>query len=153
MRLLLIVSAMALGAVLPASAQNAPAVDVAGGYSFLRDEGADVNLPDNTASVGFRVVPGRPARIGEVTIEGLGSELPEDRVRSALGIKPGDLYSQTDLEEAKRALLDLGVFGAVLIEPHPDKKDRPDRVPIRVRVEPSKLRSVHLGGGVGIDST
>jgi outer membrane protein assembly factor BamA len=114
---------------------------------------AQVNLPANSASVGFRVVPDRPARIGEITIQGLGSEIPEDRVRSALGIRPGDLYSQTDLEEAKRALLDLGVFGSVIIEPRPDQRDRQDRVPIVVRVEPSKLRSIHIGTGVGIDST
>jgi outer membrane protein insertion porin family/translocation and assembly module TamA len=113
--------------------------------------GAQVNLPANSASVGFRVVPDRPARIGEITIEGLGS-LPEDRVRTALGLRPGDLYSQSDLEEAKRALLDLGVFGSVIIEPLPNESDRSNRVPIRVRVEPSKLRSVHVGGGVGIDS-
>ena len=113
---------------------------------------AQVNLPGNGASVGFWVVPDTPQRIGEITIEGLGP-IPEDRVRTALGLEPGDLYSQSDLEEAKRALLDLGVFGSVLIEPMPDKNDRTDRVPIRVRVEPSKLRSVHVGGGVGIDST
>ena len=55
MRLLLIVSAMALGSVLPAFAQNAPAVDVAGGYSFLRDGGADVNLHGWLASVGINL--------------------------------------------------------------------------------------------------
>lgn len=125
-------------------------------HGYARAEvrsGAQVNLPDNTVSIGFRVVPDEPARFGEIRIEGLGSSLPEDRVRSALGIEPGDLYSQHDLEEAKRALLDLGVFGSVIIEPLPNERDRQDRVPIRVRVEPSKLRGVHLGGGVGIDST
>jgi outer membrane protein assembly factor BamA len=115
--------------------------------------GAEVDLPKNEVSVGFRVAPNEPARIGEIRIEGLGNEIPEDRIRSALGIRPGDQYSQTDLEEAKRALLDLGVFGSVLIEPLPEQMDREGRVPIRVRVEPSKLRSVHAGGGVGIDST
>jgi outer membrane protein insertion porin family/translocation and assembly module TamA len=114
---------------------------------------AHVDLPVNAASIGFEVTPDRPARIGEITIEGLGSSLPEDRVRSALGIRSGDLYSQTDLEEAKRALLDLGVFGSVIIEPRPDRRDQEDRVPIVVRVEPAKLRSIHLGVGVGIDST
>ncbi|HEX6274919.1 MAG TPA: POTRA domain-containing protein [Polyangiaceae bacterium] len=115
--------------------------------------GAEVDLPKNEVSVGFRVVPNEPARIGEIRLEGLGKNLPEDRIRSALGIRPGDQYSQTDLEEAKRALLDLGVFGSVLIEPLPEQMDAEGRVPVRVRVEPSKLRSVHAGGGVGIDST
>jgi outer membrane protein insertion porin family/translocation and assembly module TamA len=114
---------------------------------------AQVDLPENAVSVGFWVEPDEPARIGEITIEGLGKNLPEDRIRDALGIEPGDFYSQTDLEEAKRALLDLGVFGSVIIEPLPDKTDGHGRVPIRVRVEPSKLRSVHVGLGVGIDST
>jgi outer membrane protein insertion porin family/translocation and assembly module TamA len=114
---------------------------------------AQVDLPRNQAAVGFRVVPNEPARIGKITLEGLGKNIPEDRVRSALGIEPGDLYSESDLEEAKRALLELGVFGSVIVEPEPQRMDGEGRVPIRVQVQPSKLRSVHLGGGVGIDST
>jgi outer membrane protein insertion porin family/translocation and assembly module TamA len=116
---------------------------------------ADVNLPDNVAAAGFWVDAGEPCELGSVTLQGL-ADLPEDRVRGALSLKPGDAYSQSEIDEAKRALLDLGVFSSVEIEPQveqaqPGPNQRP-RIPILVKLEKAKLRSVHMGGGVLIDS-
>jgi outer membrane protein assembly factor BamA len=116
---------------------------------------ADVNLPKQSASIGFWVEPGVPSEFGSVTIEGLG-DLPRRPVRRALGIRRGEPYSESDLEEAKRALLDLGVFSSVSIEPQvdqakPGESGKP-RIPLLVKVERSKLRSVRLGGGVQLDT-
>lgn len=55
MRLFIFVSAMALGSVLPAVAQNTPAVDFAGGYSFVRDQDAEVNLHGWLGSIGINL--------------------------------------------------------------------------------------------------
>jgi outer membrane protein assembly factor BamA len=116
---------------------------------------ADVNLPGYVAAAGFWVEVGLPSEIGEVEIDGL-ADLPEDRVRRALDLQPGAPYSQSDLDESKRALLDLGVFSSVEIEPQVEKAtDAPGgkvRVPILVKVEKAKLRSVHVGGGVLVDA-
>lgn len=125
------------------------------GYAYAKvKSSADVDLPRNGASVGFWVDQGPKSDFGEVTIEGLGP-LPEAPVRRALNLVPGTPYSQDELDEAKRALLDLGVFSAVSIEPvlpaPPAAGVRP-RIAVRVRVERSKLRSVHLGGGIQADS-
>jgi outer membrane protein assembly factor BamA len=116
---------------------------------------ADVTLPLNFAAAGFWVTAGEPSEIGEVKLEGL-ADLPEDKVRRALDLQPGMAYSQSELDESKRALLDLGVFGSVEIEPQvdaatPGPNGKP-RIPILVKLEKAKLRSVHLGGGVQIDS-
>lgn len=124
------------------------------GYAYAKvQQSADVDLPRNGASVGFWVDQGPKSRFGEVRIEGLGP-LPEAPIRRALDLHPGTPYSQSDLDEAKRALLDLGVFSAVSIEP--ELRERPEvgepEIPIHVRVERSKLRSVHLGGGVQADA-
>jgi outer membrane protein insertion porin family/translocation and assembly module TamA len=122
-------------------------------YAAVR-RAAEVDLPRNVVAVGFWVSLGPKAEFGEVRIEGLGP-FPEAPVRRALDIRPGTPYSQSELDEAKRALLDLGVFSAVSIEPEVDLRKggpRPTRVPIRVRVERAKLRSVHLGGGVQADA-
>lgn len=117
--------------------------------------GADVNLPKRTASVGFWVEPGPRAELGEITLQGL-SGLPEDQVRRTLALQPGELYAESELDEAKRALLDLGVFSSVSIEPQLDRatpgKEGRVVIPILVRVEKSKLRSVRLGGGVQVDA-
>ncbi|HEV8247032.1 MAG TPA: BamA/TamA family outer membrane protein, partial [Polyangiaceae bacterium] len=121
-------------------------------YATVR-RAADVDLPRGAASAGFWVVPGRLARYGEVRIEGLAA-IPEAPVRRALDLRSGDPYSTAELEDAERALLDLGVFGSVKVEPElgtaaPDQQ--PERVPIRVRVEPARLHSVHVGGGIQAD--
>lgn len=126
------------------------------GYAQAKSRrSADVNLPRHSASLGYWVEPGVASEFGRVTIEGLGS-LPRRLVRRALGIRRGDPYSESDLEEAKRALLDLGVFSSVSIQPQveraePGPSGRP-RIPLLVKVERSKLRSVRLGGGVRLDT-
>jgi outer membrane protein insertion porin family/translocation and assembly module TamA len=116
---------------------------------------AEVNLPEYVAAAGFWVEAGQPSEIGEVKLQGLG-DLPEDRVRGALSLEPGMPYSQSELDESKRQLLDLGVFSSVEIEPQvsaatpgPNGKLR---VPILVKLEKAKLRSVHVGGGVLVDA-
>ena len=116
---------------------------------------ADVSLPQNVAAVGFWVEAGQPSELGEIKLEGL-QDLPEDRVRRALDLKAGAAYSQSELDEAKRAVLDLGVFSSVEIEPQidaavPGPNGKP-RVPILVKLEKAKLRSVRLGGGVMVDA-
>lgn len=116
---------------------------------------ADVSLPQNVAAAGFWVDAGEPAELGPVELQGL-ADLPEDRVRGALSLEPGMPYSQSELDEAKRALLDLGVFSSVEIEPQVDAAvPGPNgklRVPIRVKLEKAKLRSLRIGGGAQVDS-
>jgi outer membrane protein assembly factor BamA len=112
---------------------------------------ANVDLPHRIASAGFWIEPGDRARFGDVRIVGLGP-LPEEPVRRAVAIQPGEPYSQSDIDEAERAILNLGVFASVDIEPDLEHAQNSDRVPLIVRVEPSRLRSVHLGGGVQFDS-
>lgn len=116
---------------------------------------ADVDLPRRTAAVGFWVEAGQQAELGPIRLEGL-ADLPEDQVRRTFDLKPGQPYSQDELEEAKRALLDLGVFSSVTIEPRLEEASEGSngrvRVPILIRLEKSKLRSVRLGGGVLIDA-
>ncbi|HET9954307.1 MAG TPA: BamA/TamA family outer membrane protein [Polyangiaceae bacterium] len=125
------------------------------GYAYVDlKRSAEVDLPRNRASIGFWIKPGPKAEFGNVRIEGLGP-LPEPPVRRALDLQPGQPYSRFDLDEAKRALLDLNVFSTVSIEPELTEEQlakKPRRVPILVRVEPSKLRSVHAGVGVQIDT-
>jgi outer membrane protein insertion porin family/translocation and assembly module TamA len=123
------------------------------GYAWVKVKGSvDVDLPHRVASVGFWIEPGKPARLGAVRIQGL-EKIPEGPVRRALNLQPGEPYSLSDLEAARQAVLDLGVFSAVTIEPDlPPDAGEPEVMPLLVKVEVTKLRSVHLGGGVEIDS-
>lgn len=122
------------------------------GYATaIVERSANVDLPRNRASVGYWVDPGPRMRLGEVRIEGLG-DVPEAPVRRALAFEPGEPYSETEIEEAERALLDLGAFSSVVIEPAIGAERTSDIVPIRVRVTPAKFRTVKLGGGAELDA-
>jgi outer membrane protein assembly factor BamA len=125
------------------------------GYAYAQvQRAADVDLPKNVVAVGYFVTPGPKARFGDVNFVGLGP-IPEAPVRRALAITPGTPYSRSELESAQRALLDLNVFSSVVIEPQVDKAGATQTspsVPITVRVEPAKLKAIHLGGGVQVDS-
>lgn len=120
------------------------------GYAFAKVAGhASVDLSTHRATIEFSVVPGPPSRYGDIYIVGL-KEIPESVVRSTLQLSPGKPYSQTDINEAENALINLGVFSSVRIEPtniDPLKA----RVPLTVRVRESTLRSVRLGVGTSID--
>lgn len=123
------------------------------GYAYAKVRGsADVDLPRDVAAVGYWVEPGRKARLGRVRITGLGRVPPGPVVR-ALDLTPGEPYSLSRLESARQAVLDLGVFASVTVEPELDPSGpQREEVPVLVRVEVTKLRNVRLGGGVSIDT-
>ncbi len=122
------------------------------GYAWVQvSRVAEVDLPQDRARLRFDVVPHERATIGKITVSGLDG-LPEDEVRNAMLIEEGDAYSVTEIEDAEQAVLDLGVFSSVEIEP---KLTRPPpasrRVPLAVKLSPSKIHAVKLGAGVELD--
>jgi outer membrane protein insertion porin family/translocation and assembly module TamA len=125
------------------------------GYAWATvRKSADVDVTRNKASLGFWVDAGPIAHLGQITIKGRGT-IPEDQIRRTLNLEPGELYSLEELESAERALLDLGVFSAASVRarvPEDPKAPKPSSVPIDVELQVSRFRSVHLGGGVQIDS-
>ena len=125
------------------------------GYAYASvQRAADVDLPKNRVSVGFFARLGPKTTFGEVTIVGLG-KIPEAPVRRALDLHPGTPYSREELDLAERALLDLNVFSSVVISPDLAKDGALQAapvVPIKVTVEPDKLKAIHVGGGVQVDS-
>ncbi|MEJ7728895.1 MAG: BamA/TamA family outer membrane protein [Polyangiaceae bacterium] len=121
------------------------------GYAFAevrRD--AKVDVARRKADVAYEVIPGLESTFGKTTIAGLG-KLPEDKVRQTLDIAEGDPYSTQVIADATQALLDLGVFSSVEIIP--DLSSPGSRVvPLTLKVEPSRLRTVTLGGGIEFDA-
>jgi len=121
------------------------------GYAFAQVSGeATVDLPAHVADARFAIAAGQLARLGPITITGLG-DLPEAPVRRALDLSEGELYSSSKLESARHAALALGVFGTVEIQPDLRNPASPV-VPLTVSVVPTKLRAVKLGFGVELDS-
>ena len=120
------------------------------GYAFARVKGqAQLDLARHEATVWFDVDPGPPAVYGPVRIVGL-QEIPERPVRANLSIEEGAPYSRAELEDARNALINLGVFATVEVQQdiaEPETK----RVPVTVRVQESALRTLRLGGGTRLD--
>ncbi|KAK4045086.1 hypothetical protein OUZ56_032494 [Daphnia magna] len=74
--------------------------------------------------------------------------------RAALGLEVGALYTRSSLDEARRALLDLGPFATGDVEPvraATVPTEAEVRVAIRVTARLSKLRAVRFGGGLELD--
>ncbi len=131
------------------------------GYAYAKaDSQAELDVGEHTVDFGYAVVPGPRAVFGPITIEGLDpdaegprqQEIDEAPLRRAIDIEPGRFYSTAAIDSATQALLDLGVFSAVHIEPTLSDPPPADHVvPLTVKVEPMRLRQVTLGGGVEVD--
>lgn len=126
------------------------------GFALAKVDGEVlVDLAAHSAQVKLKIVTGPPSVYGKVTISGLSS-IPEDRVRATLGVKPGEPYSQSELEDARRALLKLSVFARVKIESDTASVNGGDpgpvHVPVTVTVEEGDLRTIRLSGGAELDT-
>ena len=121
------------------------------GYAYARVSGqSDIDLARHEARLRFEIDAGPRAVFGPVRITGLRA-IPEDKVRASLLIAPGAPYSAEAIEDARRALVNLGVFAAVNVEA--DTSDRRVRaVPVNFTVRETAPRTVRLGGGARLDS-
>jgi outer membrane protein assembly factor BamA len=121
------------------------------GYAFARVSGrSDVDLSRHEARLRFEIDAGPRARFGEVKISGLAS-VPENVVRQSLLITAGDEYSSSALEDARRALVNLGVFAAVNVNADTSRPES-RRVPVEFSVQETAPRTIRLGGGARLDA-
>lgn len=120
------------------------------GYAYATVDGhAEVDVNRRTADVEFEVQPGRKVQVGKISVVGL-NEVPAKPVLDAFKVEEGDPYSRKDLEDARRAVFDLGVFSRVVVEQNLTDKSA-TRVPITIHVTEASLRSLSLGVGGRID--
>jgi outer membrane protein assembly factor BamA len=111
--------------------------------------GVRLDVVQGTAEIFLVVDAGPLSEFGDIEIEGLGS-LPEGQVRAALGLRPGQRYSTAELESARHALLELGVFSSVeFVAAVP--KDGSPVIPVTFKVARAPLHTITLGGGVQAD--
>jgi outer membrane protein assembly factor BamA len=131
------------------------------GYAYAKvARSAQIDIGGHVVDYVFTVEPGPVCTYGAITIVGLDpdgagprpQEIEEAPLRRAIDIKPGAPYSTKEIDSATQALLDLGVFSAVHIEPElPEPPPANHVVPLKVAVEPSRLRVLKFGGGVEFD--
>ncbi len=75
---------------------------------------ATVDPKQGSAAVHFKVVSGPFSEFGDVCVEGHGS-LPARQILEASDLKPGEAYSQSDLEDARTRIYQMRVFAEVEI--------------------------------------
>lgn len=137
---------------LDAAEKNALHALTANGYAAAKIERkAEVDLATHTATLRFSISPGPLAKFGAVSFEGLGG-IAESDVRRVFGITEGTLYSSDAVDDGKQALLGLGVFTNVEIDADMAKIGETARVPIHVKAEPAKVRSILTGVGFELDN-
>jgi outer membrane protein assembly factor BamA len=131
------------------------------GYAYATVESkAEIDVGEHVADFAFRVEPGPTAVFGPISFVGLDpdgagarkQEIGEKPLRRAIDIEPGAPYSTAAIDSATQALLDLGVFSAVQIVSTLAVPPPVDHVvPLTVKVEPTRLRQITLGGGFELD--
>lgn len=129
------------------------------GYAYATVHAdAQADLGAHAVDYTFTIHPGPPAVFGAITIAGLAPDgkgaqpqtIDEAPLRRAMNLRPGAPYSTAAIDAATQALLDLEVFSAVQIVP--TLSDPPNGVvPLTVKVEPSKLHVLRIGGGFEFD--
>jgi hypothetical protein len=66
---------------------------------------------------------------------------------------PGTKFSRAAIDSAEAALVDLGVFSSVSVEPELGPVDgAQDRATVVIRLAPAALRTFRVGGGVQLDA-
>jgi outer membrane protein insertion porin family/translocation and assembly module TamA len=131
------------------------------GYAYATvTASAKIDVGTHAADYVFTVTPGPLAKFGPITIVGLDpdgqgprpQEIDEAPMRRAMNITEGEPFSTKDIESATQALLDLEVFSAVQIVPQLPQPPPPDPViPLRVNVDPTRLRLLRAGFGAEFD--
>lgn len=123
------------------------------GYAYAKvAQHANVDLVKREATPLYVVTTGPKATFGPIKVEGL-EELPESGVLRTVNIDAGEPYSTVTIDNARDALVALGTFSSVAIEPQlGDPPPANAVVPLVVRVKEQRLKSVLLGGGFQIDS-
>ncbi|MBS0273146.1 MAG: BamA/TamA family outer membrane protein [Proteobacteria bacterium] len=100
-------------------------------------------------NVSFKVEAGAQADIGAITFKGL-ADVNESFARRALKIKPGDRYKPSRIEEARKALVALGVFSGVTVHAA-DHLDADGRIPLIFDVQERKKHAVAITAAYSTD--
>ncbi|MGH7541412.1 MAG: autotransporter assembly complex protein TamA, partial [Gemmatimonadota bacterium] len=99
------------------------------------------------ARIGLEASPGPRYRIGEIHVEG-GERIGEGVIRALLGLREGDYYRQSQVDEGQRTLYGLPAVRFASIQPETAGDSTVD---LRVQVTPASTRAARGGLGWSTD--
>ncbi|HVX94373.1 MAG TPA: BamA/TamA family outer membrane protein [Polyangia bacterium] len=124
------------------------------GYAAVKVEGeARVDRATRVATAKIEATPGPLSSFGEIRIDTHGGTAIQpawiwDEVRQA--IPEGQRFSDEDLQEARKRLVAMGVFGGVKVAAG-DPDPATGRVPVLVDTNEAPFHTLRLGGGLRVD--
>ncbi len=118
------------------------------GYLFFQLVPVENNVQDDSIALEMRMFEGKPARINKVTING-NDRLFEKVVRRELRVRPGDLFSKSDLMRSAREIAQTGHFDPEKMDIRPEPNEENGTVDIVLNLESKANDQVEFSAGWG----
>ena len=118
------------------------------GYLFFNIVPIEEKIEGDSVALQMRIHEGQQARINQVVING-NDQLYEKVIRRDLRIRPGDLFSKTDLISSMREIASSGHFNPENIDMRPEPNENDGTVDIVLNLEPKPNDKILLSFGWG----
>ena len=113
-------------------------------FAEVLDQSVVVDHADDSMSVTLDISPGELAHFGTVEVADSVS-VKADYIESFVPWEEGEVFDRRKVNELRRLLLDTGLFASVAIE-RPNEPTSDGRMPVTIRVDERKHRSIGLAG-------
>lgn len=118
------------------------------GYLFFQVIPVETNVQNNHINYQMRIIEGKEARVGTVTIKG-NTRTNDYVIRREIRTKPGDLFNRNDIIRTQRELAQLGYFNEQAFQVNPMPNPQNGTVDIEYVVEEKSSDQIELSGGYG----
>ena len=118
------------------------------GYLFFQVIPVEVNVTQNMINYQIRIIEGKEARNGTITIKG-NTKTNDYVILREIRTKPGDLFNKGDIMRTQRELAQLGYFNEQAFQVNPLPNPSKGTVDIEYIVEEKNSDQIELSGGYG----
>ena len=118
------------------------------GYLFFQIMPVEINVNQNMINYQIRIIEGKEARNGTITIKG-NTKTNDYVILREIRTKPGDLFNKADIMRTQRELAQLGYFNEQAFQVNPLPNPSKGTVDIEYVVEEKNSDQIELSGGYG----
>lgn len=118
------------------------------GYLFFQVDPVEVTVDGDSIDLEMRVFEGRPATINRIIISG-NDRIYEHVVRRELRMKPGALFSLSDLKRSAREIQQMGHFDPEKMDIQPVPNREEGTVDINMNLTPKSNDQIEFSAGWG----
>lgn len=118
------------------------------GYLFFQISPVETGVNSNRINHQIRIIEGKEAHIGDVTIRG-NTKTNDHVILREIRTKPGDLFNKADIMRTQRELAQLGFFDEQGFQVNPKPNPADGTVDIEYVVAEKSSDQIELSGGYG----